>query len=61
VTEAEIARLRIENIALAWKVRELEETLASCHRLGVNLRTVLAAYERGQEPTDAEINAARGT
>jgi len=57
----EISRLRMENIALSSKVRELEETLAKCMNLGINLRSVLATYERGQEPTQAELKAARSS
>jgi hypothetical protein len=58
----ELDRLRAENERLMalvnaqeTKVRELEETLASCVRLGVSLRSVLATYKRGEEPTAEQM------
>ncbi len=52
----ENARLRLENVAHAAKINELETALAACHRIGVRLQSVLE-YIRDEEPDADEIAA----
>lgn len=53
----ENARLRLENVAHASKINELEHALQACHEIGVRLRSVLD-YIRDEEPTAEEIASA---